>query len=129
MRLLAPLAMSVELFAEETDTLSLIIGGVGERERFETGRLHVDWVISEAEPAAGRKRPGNVNAAGEDSEDKCIARRYVDKFVIRRIEASRKTKKRCLAVSGVAIYRWRFCRAGRKALRVLPKSHHLAAYS
>jgi hypothetical protein len=51
--LLAALAVGIELFSEEANTLALWFGGIRERERFKTASLVVAGVISITESTTG----------------------------------------------------------------------------
>jgi len=75
--------MSIELIAEESDALSLGLGGVGEGEGLEAASLVVPRIVPETESPACRERPSNVNAAGKHAEQVSVAGGDVDEHVVR----------------------------------------------
>jgi hypothetical protein len=81
-RFLTAFAMSIELFAEESDALALGLGDVGKGEGIEAASLVIPGPVFQR--ATGGKCPGDVNAAGENAEDVSVAGGDVYEHVVRK---------------------------------------------
>src|SRR5687768_10028061 len=82
MSFLPALAMGVELLAEEADSLSLWLGGVGKREGLEAAGLVVARVVPVSEPSARGERPCYMDAAGQNAQNECVTGSDVNEHVV-----------------------------------------------
>ena len=76
------LAVGVDGFGGGADAVFLRFGGGGEGEGVEAAGFYVDRIIANAEPAAVRHGPGDMDAAGEDAEGEGVIGTDGDEFVV-----------------------------------------------